>query len=423
MELNKTPFLKYGLIGEKLGHSYSKLIHEKLGGYAYELREIGPENLDLFLSERRFIGLNVTIPYKKAVIPHCNELSDQAKRIGSVNTLKVRADGSLYGHNTDYDGFVYAVKSAGISFSGKKVLILGSGGTSLTVRSAAEDMGAAEIITVSRGGEINYENVYSQTGAEIIVNTTPVGMYPKTGEAPIDLARFPALSGVVDVIYNPLYTALLLQARKLGIPHTCGLPMLVAQAKAAAELFLSRPISDSEVERICREIMGEITNIVLVGMPGSGKTTIGKKLALILNKKFTDTDDRTVERAGMSIPDIFEKYGEAHFRDLETEVIREIGRQTGLVIATGGGAVIREENRDALRQNGRIYYVTRDIGALSTENRPLSSSLDALYELDKARRPLYTSFSDVTISNNDSIEAAVKAIAEDFYENFGNKRP
>jgi len=422
MELGKTLSPVYGLIGEKLGHSYSKLIHEKLGGYTYELCEIAPEKLDSFLSERRFKGLNVTIPYKKAVIPHCDELSDKARRIGSVNTLILRDDGSLYGHNTDYDGFVYAVKSAGISFAGRKVLVLGSGGTSLTVRAAAEDLGAREIVTVSRGGRVNYENVYQQSDTEIIVNTTPVGMYPNTGEAPVDLSRFPALSGVVDVIYNPLYTALLLQARKLKIPHTCGLPMLVAQAKAAAELFLSKPIDDSETERICREIIGEITNIVLIGMPGSGKTTIGQRLAQILSKKFADTDDLIVERAGMCIPEIFKKYGEAHFRDLEAEVIREVGRQSGLVIATGGGAVIREENRDALRQNGRVYYITRDISALSTENRPLSSSLEALYELEKKRKPLYTSSCDATVSNDGGIEAAVSRIAEDFYENFGHKR-
>jgi len=422
MESSKHPRLEYGLIGEKLGHSFSKLIHEKLGGYSYELIEIAPGGLDSFITGRGFKGLNVTIPYKKAVIPHCDELSRAARRIGSVNTLIVRADGSLYGHNTDYDGFVYAVRSAGISFAGRKVLILGSGGTSLTARAAAEDLGAAEIVTVSRSGAVNYENVYQQADAGIVVNTTPVGMYPKTGEALLDLSRFPDLAGVVDVIYNPLYTALLLQARKLGIPHTCGLPMLVAQAKAAAELFLSKPIDDSNVERIRRELAGEITNIVLIGMPGSGKTTIGKKVAAILGKKFADTDDLIVERAGMSIPEIFETYGEAHFRDLEADVIRETGKQSGLVIATGGGAVIREENRDALRQNGRIYYITRAISALGTDNRPLSSSLDALYELERARKPIYASFCDATVSNDGGIDAAVNQIVEDFYENFGYKR-
>ena len=412
--------LEYGLIGEKLAHSYSKLIHDRLGGYGYELYEIATEGLDLFLKERRFKGLNVTIPYKKAVIPYCAELSFAAKRIGSVNTLLVQGDGSLYGHNTDYDGFLYTVKSAGISFEEKKVLILGSGGTSLTARAAAEDLGAREIITVSRGGDVNYENIYLQTDAGIIVNTTPVGMYPKTGEAPVDLSRFPALSGVVDVIYNPLYTALLLQARELGIAHTCGLPMLVAQAKAAAELFLSQTIADSETERICREIMGKITNIVLIGMPGSGKTSLGRRLASILSKKFTDTDDLIVERAGMSIPDIFNELGEARFRELESEVIRDVGKESGLVIATGGGAIMKEQNRAALRQNGRVYYIVRELHALDTQNRPLSSSIEALQELERKRRPVYSAFCDVKISNDAAPEAAVGAIAEDFYENFGH---
>jgi len=420
MESEKIISQEYGLIGEKLTHSYSKLIHSRLGSYEYELCEIAPDRLDSFLTERKFKGLNVTIPYKKTVIPYCTELSGAAARIGSVNTLIVRSDGSLYGHNTDYDGFIYAVKSAGISFSGKKILILGSGGTSLTVKAAAEDLGAAEIITVSRGGDVNYQNIYLHTDAGVIVNTTPVGMYPKTGLSPVDLGRFPALSGVVDVIYNPLYTALLLQARKLGIPHTCGLPMLVAQAKSAAELFLSRKIADSETQRICREIMGEITNIVLIGMPGSGKTSLGRRLAAILNKKFTDTDDIIAERAGMSIPDIFEKFGEAHFRELEAGVVRDVGKEKGLVIATGGGAALKEQNRDALRQNGRVYYVTRELRALGTQGRPLSTSIEALRELEIARSPLYNALCDVKVANDGELEAAAGTIAEDFYENFGH---
>jgi len=419
MESGKNTANIYGLIGEKLIHSYSKLIHNRLGDYGYELFEIAPDRLDSFLTERNFKGLNVTIPYKKAVIPHCAELSNAAGRIGSVNTLIVRKDGSLYGHNTDYDGFLYSVKSAGISFLGKKVLVLGSGGTSLTARTAAEDMGASEIIIVSRSGEFNYENIYSQTNVGIIVNTTPVGMYPKTGQSPVDLSRFPSLSGVVDVIYNPLYTALLLQAKKLQIPHTCGLPMLVAQAKSAAELFLSRPIEDGETERICGELTGEIVNIVLIGMPGSGKTSLGRQLCPLLNKKFTDTDDIIAERAGMSIPDIFEKFGEERFRELETEVIQDIGKEKGLVIATGGGAVLREQNRNALKQNGRVYYITRELRALETENRPLSKSIEALRELERVRKPIYTDFCDVKISNDGELVDAVNAIAEDFYENYG----
>ncbi len=412
--------IEYGLIGEKLSHSYSQLIHDRLGDYRYELYSIAPDDLDAFMKARRFKGLNVTIPYKKAVIPYCDELSRAALRIGSVNTLVIRDDGSLYGHNTDYDGFIYAVRSAKIDFSGKKVLILGSGGTSMTAQAAVSDLGALEVVVVSRNGEVNYESIYEQRDAEIVVNTTPVGMYPNNSESPLDLSRFSHLSGVVDVIYNPLHTALLLQAEKLGIPCTCGLPMLVAQAKAASELFFSKSIDDSETRRISKALLGKVTNIVLVGMPGSGKTSIGRAVAEYLGRRFVDTDDLIVERAGLSIPDIFERMGEPEFRRMENEVIIEIGKEKGLVIATGGGAILSETNRDALRQNGRVYHITRTLQKLATDNRPLSKSIEALQAIYAEREPIYDAFRDITVPNESDIGSAAGLIMEDYRENFGN---
>ncbi len=412
--------IEYGLIGEKLSHSYSQLIHDRLGDYSYELYSIAPEELDAFMKARRFKGLNVTIPYKKAVIPYCDELSSAARRIGSVNTLVVRKDGSLYGHNTDYDGFIYAVKSAKIEFDGKKVLILGSGGTSMTACAAAADLGASEVVVVSRSGDVNYENVYEQKDAGIVVNTTPVGMYPNNGEASLDLSRLPSLSGVVDVIYNPHRTALLLQAEKLNIPCTCGLPMLVAQAKAASELFFSKAIDDSETLRFCKALLGKVTNIVLIGMPGSGKTSIGCAVAEYLGRRFVDTDELIVERTGLSIPDIFVRMGEAHFRRIENEVISEIGKEKGLVIATGGGAILSEANRDALRQNGRVYHITRTLQKLATDNRPLSKSIEALKAIYAEREPIYNAFCDIRVANESDISSAASLIMEDYNENFGN---
>ncbi len=415
----KNTTIEYGLIGEKLSHSYSKIIHGRLGGYRYDLISLAPEELDAFMKARNFKGLNVTIPYKKAVIPYCDELSPSAKRIGSVNTLLLREGGSLYGHNTDYDGFLYAAKSAGISFAGKKVLVLGSGGTSLTSCAAAEDSGASDVIIVSRNGKCNYGNVYEEKDAEIIINTTPVGMYPQNGASLLDLSLFPHLSGFIDVIYNPLRTATMLQAERLGLPRTSGLPMLVAQAKAAAELFLSRPISDGETNRICSSLLGEITNIVLIGMPGSGKTSIGRAVAKRLERKFVDTDSLVEERAGMSVSEIFSTFGEAHFRRLEREAVADAGKEKGLVISAGGGAVMDAQNRDALRQNGRIYHIVRDLERLARDNRPLSTSLDALKEIWLRREPVYKAAADKTIENNGALSEAADCLMEDFNEVFG----
>ena len=400
-----------GLLGRTLGHSYSPQIHGELGDYEYLLYEKDPEELDAFLKSGSFDGLNVTIPYKKAVIPYCAELSDTAKAIGSVNTLVRRADGTLYGDNTDAFGMKSLIEHNGIAVAGKKVLVLGSGGTSLTARAVLQEMGAKMIVVISRNGEDNYGNLSRHSDAQIIVNTTPVGMYPHNGEQPLDLKLFPHLSGVVDVIYNPARTALLLQAEELGIPHAGGLYMLVAQAKASAEAFAGKAINDAEIARIEKLLRGQMENIVIVGMPGSGKTTVAQDLGELLHREVIDTDAEIEKRAGMSIPDIFAQYGEAHFRTLETEVMADVGKLGGKIISTGGGCVTREENYPLLHQNGIILWIKRDLDALARDGRPLSQNSN-LREMYKKRRPCYERFADIRIDNNGAVEDTVSKIME-----------
>ena len=320
---------KLGLIGEKLGHSFSPAIHTKLGTPDYSLFELKPEELETFLEREDFDGLNVTIPYKKAVIPYCAELTEQAKRIGSVNTIIRRADGTLLGHNTDYDGFLYMIRSSGVEVQGKKCLILGTGGASLTVRTVLEDLSAGEIVFISRTGENNYQNLDRHADARIIVNTTPVGMYPRNGEAPLDVRAFPVLEGVFDLIYNPARTRLMLDAEQLGIPAVNGLGMLVAQAKAASERFRDISIPDHVVEDITREIEKQTKNLILVGMPGCGKSTIGRKLAARLDRPLVDTDEEIVKRIGCTIPEYFASHGEEEFRKREHEVLRDFSSRSG----------------------------------------------------------------------------------------------
>ena len=389
---------KLGLIGEKLGHSFSPAIHTKLGTPDYSLFELKPEELEAFLERGDFDGLNVTIPYKKAVIPYCAELTEQAKRIGSVNTIIRRADGTLLGHNTDYDGFLYMIRSSGVEVQGKKCLILGTGGASLTVRTVLEDLTAEEIVFISRTGENNYQNLDRHADARIIVNTTPVGMYPRNGEAPLDVRAFPALEGVFDLIYNPARTRLLLDAERLGIPAVNGLGMLVAQAKAASERFRDISIPDHVVEDITREIEKQTKNLILVGMPGCGKSTIGRKLAARLDRPLVDTDEEIVKRIGCTIPEYFASHGEEEFRKREHEVLRDFSGRSGQIIATGGGIVTRPENMDPLRENSMVVFLRREIGTLPTRGRPISQSND-LHELYEKRRPLYEAAADVTVDN------------------------
>ena len=404
---------KLGLIGEKLGHSFSPAIHTRLGTPDYSLFELRPEELEDFLKHGEFDGLNVTIPYKKAVIPHCAELTAQARRIGSVNTLIRREDGTLLGHNTDYDGFLYMIRSSGVEVRGKKCLILGTGGASLTVRTVLEDLEAGEIVFISRTGENNYQNLTRHADARIIVNTTPVGMYPQNGTAPLDVGMFPELEGVFDLIYNPARTQLLLDAEKLGVPGVNGLGMLVAQAKAASERFRDIAIPDEVVEDITREMEKQSKNIMLVGMPGCGKSTVGRKLAEKLGRPLVDTDAEIVKRIGCTIPEYFAAQGEEEFRKREHEVLRDFSGRSGQIIATGGGIVTRGKNMDPLRENSVVVFLRRDIDKLPTRGRPISQSND-LRELYEKRRPLYEAAADVTVDNillEQTVEEILKLFA------------
>lgn len=403
--------LKCGLLGEKLGHSYSPQIHSMLADYEYKLFEKSPEELEDFLKSGEFDGLNVTIPYKKSVMPYCAELSPTAAQIGSVNTIVRRSDGSLYGDNTDAFGFENLIVHNGIEVKGKKALVLGTGGASVTAQAVLKNLGASEVVVISRRGEDNYENIAKHADAEIIANTTPVGMYPNNGKAAVDLTQFPKLSGVLDVVYNPARTALLLQAEKLCIPCAGGLYMLVSQAKRSCELFTGKSIPDSEIDRIERVLSHQMQNIVIIGMPGSGKTAVSTMLAERLGRKIFDTDTIVSEKAGMTIPEIFAAQGEAGFRKLETEATAEGGKLSGNIISTGGGVVTVADNYELLHQNGVIVWIERDTNKLARDGRPISLSSD-LNELYAARLPLYERFADIKADNNGDINDTVNAIME-----------
>lgn len=397
-----------GLLGERLGHSYSPAIHAELADYEYRLYEVAPEKLGEFLTGGGFDGLNVTIPYKKAVIPYCAKLSPVAQKLQSVNVLVRRPDGSLYGDNADAYGFAGMVRASGIQIEGRKTLVLGSGGASSTACAVLAEMGARSVTVISRKGENNYNNLGRHADAEVIVNTTPVGMYPNCGVSPIDVSLFPRLRGVLDIVYNPARTALVLQAEKLGIPYMSGLYMLVAQAKRTAEVFENRKIPDSETERIWKKLSLAMQNIVLVGMPGSGKSTVSARLAEKLDRIALDSDAEIEERNGATCARLIEKHGEAAFRKLESEVLADLGKRSGAVIATGGGCVMREENYDLLHQNGVIFWLERDLSQLPREGRPLSSgNLAAMYE---ARKTHYARFADHVIDNNCSLDDTVRQI-------------
>ena len=400
--------MKCGLLGRKLGHSYSPQIHACLGDYSYTLFEKEPEEIENFLKYGDFTGLNVTIPYKKAVIPFLDELSPAAEKLGAVNTIVRRKDGTLYGHNTDYFGFASLLKRSGLDVSGKKALVLGSGGASNTVAAVLNSLNA-EVVVVSRSGENNYENLSRHADAAAIVNATPVGMFPNTGVSPVNLRLFPRLEGVLDVIYNPERTQLLLDAETLGIPCANGLWMLVAQAKESAEYFTGASIDDSVIAGIYARLAGQMENIVLIGMPGCGKSTVGTLLADKLGRKLTDTDEEIIRLAGKPIPEIFARDGEAVFRDWETQALSQLGKQSALVIATGGGCVTQPRNYPLLHQNGLIIWLKRDISKLPTDGRPLSQTnpLDAM--LSK-RAPMYAAFADHIVSNDGTAEETVAAI-------------
>ena len=403
--------MRCGLLGKTLGHSYSPQIHAQLGEYSYELFEKQPEELENFLRYGEFDALNVTIPYKKAVLPYCAVLSDAVKAIGSANTLVRQPDGTLFADNTDAFGFSCIADECGVDIAGKKALVFGSGGASVTAQYVLKTRGAREVVVISRTGENNYENLAKNADAEILVNTTPLGMYPNNGVSPVDLTRFLRCEAVLDVVYNPARTALLLQAEALGIPHAGGLLMLVAQAKRASELFTGSAIADTRIGEIYRTLAVQMQNIVLVGMPGCGKSSIGTLLAEKLDRPFLDADAEIEKAAGMPIPDFFKLYGEGAFRDLESRVLAELGKRSGAVIATGGGAVLREENYAALHQNSTIVWLTRDLARLPIDGRPVSqaTSLDALFAARKAR---YERFADHIIDNNGAPDETVRAILE-----------
>jgi len=410
-EKNSGVQLQCGLLGKKLGHSYSPAIHRLLSDYSYTLFEKDETELEGFLKSGSFDGLNVTIPYKKAVLPYCDEISDTVRTIGSVNTIVRRPDGTLYGDNTDADGFACMVQHSGIRVHGEKVLVLGSGGASVTVCHVLRQLGAGEVVVISRGGENHYGNLDRHSDAGVIVNTTPLGMYPNNGTAPLSLQQFPNCRGVLDVVYNPERTALCLEAERLQIPFCSGLRMLVAQARRSAELFTGQPIDGSRVDEICRILSSSMRNIVLIGMPGSGKSAVGEALSRLLNRPLIDADEAFTETAGMSPAEYLPKYGEPAFRDLECRVLAELGKRSGCILATGGGCILREENYDTLHQNGTIFWICRDISELSREGRPLSQGAD-LSAMYAVRQPRYARFADYKIDNNGSVADAAAAIKE-----------
>ena len=403
--------LKCGLLGEKLGYSYSPQIHGMLGDYEYRLYEKTPAEVEDFLKNGDFDGLNVTIPYKKTVAPLCGELSPQARLLGSVNTIVRRPDGSLYGDNTDYYGFKELMRENGVDPAEKKCLVLGSGGASVTVCAVLRDLGAEEVVVISRSGPDNYENLEKHADASILVNATPVGMYPNNGKSPLDLMVFNSLDAVIDVVYNPAHTALLLQAEELGIPYANGLYMLVSQAKRSSELFTGQAIDDELQDDITDTLSAQMQNVVLIGMPGCGKTTIGKLLSEKTGREFLDIDDEVTLRAGKPIPQIFADDGEEVFRRMETEVISDFGKLSGKIIATGGGAVKNRRNYAPLHQNGQIFWIKRRLEDLPKDGRPLSLTT-SLEEMYAAREPLYDAFSDFVVFNYKAPEESANAIIE-----------
>ncbi len=393
--------MRYGLIGERLGHSFSVEIHAMIADYTYELCELSREEFDSFMKAADFLGINVTMPYKRDVIPYLYEIDEGAKSIGAVNAI-VKRDGRLYGYNTDFYGMGCIIKKMGVSPAGKKCVILGTGGTSNTAEAVLKSLGAGEILKVSRnpsGEEISYARLYeAHLDASLIINTTPVGMYPEISPSPIDLSKFSSLEAVVDAIYNPLKTSLILQAEKLNIPAAGGLYMLVAQGVRASEIFLDIKYPENTIDECYNSLISKKQSIVLTGMPASGKSTVGRLLSERLSRDLYDTDAEIEKTAGMTIPEIFNRYGEEHFRALEADLIREISKKSGIIISTGGGAVLRRENVEALRHNGKIFFIDRPPEKLiPTIDRPLSSDKEAIMRRYGERIGIYTSTADEII--------------------------
>ena len=415
----RTRNMKYGLIAEHLGHSYSKEIHARLADYEYELREIPKDKLGEFMLSRDFLAINVTIPYKEDVIPYLDYIDEAAKKMNAVNTI-VNKDGKLYGYNTDFFGLSALIDHMGLDLYGKKVLIAGTGGTAKTATAVSTAMGASSICKISRSGRegtITYEEAYElHTDADVIINTTPLGMFNNCEDTPLDVSKFKNLCGVVDAVYNPLRTNLVLDATERGINALGGLYMLVAQAVLAVEIFLDKKFKDGTIDRVYFDILREKENIVLIGMPGSGKSTIGRLLAKELDRPFYDIDECIVNETGLSIPEIFEKFGEKGFRDIESEVLaKTVSKTCSAVISTGGGAILREENVRRLRRGGRLYFLNRPLNdIIPTPDRPLALSRDAISERYRERYPIYLSLADKEIVWDGTPEDATAKIRKDF---------
>ena len=410
--------MNYGLIGEKLGHSFSADIHGMLGDYGYQLKEISPDKVGEFMQNPSFKGINVTIPYKQTVIPFLSEMDEGAKTIGAVNTV-VNKNGKLYGYNTDFYGMLSLLKRIGAEPKEKKTLILGTGGTSKTAVAVVKAMGGTDVYRVSRGGAegaLTYDEAMKlHSDADIIINTTPAGMYPKVEACPIDIDAFPRLSAVADAVYNPLRSRLVLAAQEKGIAAEGGLYMLVAQAVRASELFLDVKYDAETVNKVYQKIRSQKENIVLVGMPSCGKTTIGAILAAELGRQCIDTDKMIETTANMSIPQIFATEGEKAFRDKEYAEIVRASLNSGVIIATGGGAVLRTENIKALKQNGRVYFIDRPLQQLMpTDDRPLAGSIEAITARYNERYGIYTSVADVRVDNSTTANAAAAQIKKEF---------
>ena len=398
--------MKFGLLGGKLGHSFSPQIHAHLADYEYKLYPMPEEEVEGWVRNCDLDGFNVTIPYKETVFRLCDELTDRAKKIGCVNTIKKLPNGKIFGDNTDYYGFSYMVKKLGVEVKGKKVLIVGNGGASKTAQAVISDMGARETVVVSRQDNTP-ETLAKHTDTEILVNTSPVGMYPKNGVSPVSLDFFPDCEGIIDVIYNPSRTELIIQGEKRGIPCINGLSMLVAQAKLGCEIFTGKEIADSETDRITKEIEKQTKNIIIIGMPGCGKTTAGKNLAAMTGKEFVDSDVVIRKNTGRTPSDIIIKDGEPSFRRIETEVLRDLCKESGRIIATGGGVVTVPENKDILQQNGTVIFLQRDLSVLDRKDRPLSKNIPELY---KKRLPLYRDFANAEVEGKENEKDTAAAV-------------
>lgn len=412
---------EYELIGKKLGHSFSKSIHEALGSYTYALRELPDETaVAAYLAARTFKGCNVTIPYKQFVMAHCDEIDERARQIGAVNTI-VNRGGRLLGYNTDYDGLQYTLRRKNIKVKGKCVLLLGSGGTAKTAAAVAAQGGAAQVLTASRtpkAGQLTYQQAMAKKEVQLVINVSPTGMYPHNGGLLVNLAAWPRLEAVVDVVYNPLKTALLLQAESLGLPAAGGLPMLVEQAVAAAQLFTGRAFGRATTEQILKQEYIRLSNLILIGMPSSGKSKLGRAAARKLGKPFLDLDRAVQQKAGLSIPAIFKQQGEAGFRQLETQVLAEETKLPGRVLATGGGVVTQPQNLPLLRQNGVVIFLDRKLEKLEMGgNRPLSKNKEALAQMQAARTPLYLAAADAVVKNDGSFIRVMHRIIESYYAN------